>query len=76
MLSIWDKVSVTAFRKRQIQHNQKLSALHAAGYHKGKEGRLSDTITPSKKRRVRQKFLASNRGGMGNNPVARKKLAR
>ncbi|KAF8253073.1 hypothetical protein K440DRAFT_657605 [Wilcoxina mikolae CBS 423.85] len=77
MLSIWDKVSVTAFRKRQIQHNQKqLSALHAAGYHKGKEGRLSDTITPSKKRRVRQKFLASNRGGMGNNPVGRKKPAR
>lgn len=80
MLSIWDKVSVTAFRKRQIQHSQKLSSALQfggnGGYHKGKEGRLSETITPTKKRRVRQKFLASNRGGMGNNPVVRKKPAR
>ena len=79
MLSIWDKVSVTAFRKRQIQHNQKLSSalqFGGNGYHKGKEGRLSETITPTKKRRVRQKFLVSNHGGMGNNPVVRKKPAR
>ncbi|KAI5854161.1 hypothetical protein BZA05DRAFT_443685 [Tricharina praecox] len=79
MLSIWDKVSVTAFRKRQIQHSQKLSSalqFGGNGYHKGKEGRLAETITPTKKRRVRQKFLASNRGGMGNNPVVRKKPAR
>lgn len=81
MLSIWDKVSVTAFRKRQIQHSQKLTlnANHYSGgqgYNKGKEGRLSETITPTKKRRVRQKFLASNRGGLGNNPGSRKKLAR
>jgi hypothetical protein len=79
MLSIWDKVSVTAFRKRQIQHNQKLA--HAsqygnAGCHKGKESRLSETITPTKKRRVRQKFLASNRGGLVSNPTVRKKLGR
>lgn len=79
MLSIWDKVSVTAFRKRQIQHSQKLSSalqFGGNGYHKGKEGRLSETITPTKKRKVRQKFLASNHGGMGNNPVVRKKPAR
>jgi hypothetical protein len=79
MLSIWDKVSVTAFRKRQIQHSQKLSALQygGTGYHKGKEGRLSETITPTKKRRVRQKFLANNRGMIGNNPATtRKKVAR
>ena len=77
MLRVWDKVSVTAFRKRQIQHTQKQFSHHAAGYHKGREGRLSDTITPTKKRRPRQKFLASKPGGMvGNNPSLRKKLAR
>jgi hypothetical protein len=80
MLSIWDKVSVTAFRKRQFQHSQKQfhgNQYGAAGYHKGKEGRLSETITPTKKRRVRQKFLANNRGMVGNNPATgRKKMAR
>lgn len=77
MLRVWDKVSVTAFRKRQIQHTQKQLPHHAAGYHKGREGRLSDTITPTKKRRPRQKFLASKPGGMmGNNPSLRRKLAR
>jgi len=79
MLSIWDKVSVTAFRKRQIQHNQKLAHVSQygnAGCHKGKESRLSETITPTKKRRVRQKFLASNRGGLVSNPTMRKKLSR
>lgn len=68
MLSIWDKVSVTAFRKRQMQHSQKMTyhqsnggSSHNYGYSKGKEARLADTITPNKKRKVRQKFLANNR---------------
>ncbi|TGZ84417.1 hypothetical protein EX30DRAFT_106875 [Ascodesmis nigricans] len=66
LLSIWDKVSVTAFRKRQVQHQQKLrmnTGSTNSGYHKGKERRLSETLTPSKKRKVRAKFLANNRGG-------------
>ena len=81
MLSIWDKVSVTAFRKRQMQHNQKLvhasnsGSPHGYGYTKGKEARLADTITPSKKRKVRQKFLSNNRGAVGNNLPQKKKFA-
>ncbi|KAI5813240.1 hypothetical protein BZA77DRAFT_252002 [Pyronema omphalodes] len=56
---LWGKVGVTAFRKRQIQHTQKHSALHGTGYNKGKD--IPDTITPKKKqKRVRQRFLASN----------------
>lgn len=73
MLHIWDKVSVTAFRKRQVQHQQKLASLHASGssptnygYHKGRDRRLSETLTPSKKRKVRQKFLANARGASGS----------
>ncbi|KAL7275368.1 hypothetical protein RUND412_001690 [Rhizina undulata] len=67
MLSRWEKVSVTAFRRRQLQHNQKMAQSNSQGFgnrtpgaHKNREGRLSETITPGTKRRLKQKFLAGN----------------
>lgn len=57
MLALWDHVAVTSFRKRQIQHTQ--------GHHTNnltpnttKDRRLSQTITPTRKKKLKQKYLA------------------
>lgn len=73
MLSRWDKVSVTAFRKRQIQHSQKL--LQGQHKPKGVDGKLMDTLvaTPSKKRRLRGRFL-NHRGGFNAAASAKRKM--
>lgn len=64
MLALWDQVAVTSFRKRQIQHAQG-SNHHTnspATPHKIGDRRLSQTITPARKRKMKQKNLANNKG--------------
>jgi len=59
MLSRWDKVSVTAFRKRH--HSDPSSGTTPVhGFHKMKE-RLAEPITPVRKR-PKRKYLTGNRG--------------
>ncbi|KAL7268998.1 hypothetical protein RUND412_008353 [Rhizina undulata] len=72
ILSRWQKVSVTAFRKRQLQHNQKMAQSNSQdfgnptpGAHKNRKGRLPDSITPGRKRRLKKKFLAGNSQDLG-----------
>ncbi|CUS14169.1 unnamed protein product [Tuber aestivum] len=79
MLSRWDKVSVTAFRKRQIQHAQKMADLHGnpnssptAGY--GLQKKLGETIAPTRKKKVKRRFVAGNRG-LGVNAAMRKRIS-
>ena len=67
MLSRWDKVSVTAFRKRQIQHAQKMADLHGnrnssptTGY--GHQKKLGETITPTRKKKGKRRLISGNRG--------------
>ncbi|PWW76095.1 hypothetical protein C7212DRAFT_344566 [Tuber magnatum] len=79
MLSRWDKVSVTAFRKRQIQHAQKMADFHGnpnssptAGY--GLQKKLGETITPARKKKVKRRLVAGNRG-LGISAAMRKKIS-
>ncbi|KAG0636645.1 hypothetical protein HOY80DRAFT_1053786 [Tuber brumale] len=79
MLSRWDKVSVTAFRKRQIQHAQKMADLHGnpnssptTGY--GLQRKLGETITPARKKKVKRRLVAGNRG-LGVSASTRKKIS-
>ncbi|RPA92653.1 hypothetical protein L873DRAFT_1831049 [Choiromyces venosus 120613-1] len=79
MLSRWDKVSVTAFRKRQTQHAQKMANLHGnpnssptAGY--GLQKKLGETITPTRKKKVKRRLMAGNRG-LGASAAMRKKIS-
>ncbi|RPB24639.1 hypothetical protein L211DRAFT_180159 [Terfezia boudieri ATCC MYA-4762] len=54
MLNRWDSVSVTAFRKRQQQHKQRLTGSKNKGALKGKLTTASDTtMTPARRRKIK-----------------------
>ena len=53
MLNRWDSVSVTAFRKRQQQHKQRLSGTRNKGALKGKLTANDATMTPARRRKIR-----------------------
>lgn len=58
MLALWDHVAVTSFRKRQIQHTQGHHTNNLIAPNTAKDRRLSQTITPTRKRKLKQKYLA------------------
>jgi hypothetical protein len=65
MLALWDHVAVTSFRKRQIQHAQSHHASSSTTVNTTKDRRLSQTITPTRKKRLKQKYLAKSVAGTG-----------
>lgn len=71
MLALWDHVAVTSFRKRQIQHAQGHHASSSTTPNTTKDRRLSQTITPARKKKLKQKYLAKSAAGTG----LRKKIA-
>lgn len=74
MLSRWDKVSVTAFRKKQQHHGDPSSGTTLGhGFHKMKEGRLAEPITPVRKKPKRN-YLPGSRG-LGASAVMRKMVS-
>lgn len=62
MLALWDHVAVTSFRKRQIQHTQGHHASNLIAPNTAKDRRLSQTITPTRKNKLKQKYLAKGAG--------------
>ena len=79
MLSRWDKVSVTAFRKRQIHHAQEMADLHGnrnssptPGY--GHQKKLGETITPTRKKKVKRRLISGNRG-LGASALVSKRVS-
>lgn len=65
MLALWDQVAVTSFRKRQIQHAQGHHATNSTTPNTAKDRRLSQTITPARKKKLKQKYLAKATTGAG-----------
>ncbi|KAF8429519.1 hypothetical protein EV426DRAFT_703310 [Tirmania nivea] len=53
MLTRWDSVSVTAFRKRQQQHKQRLSGTRNKGALKGKLTVSDTAMTPARRRKLK-----------------------
>ncbi|KAI5841137.1 hypothetical protein DFP73DRAFT_136051 [Morchella snyderi] len=63
MLARWDQVAVTSFRKRQMQHSQgNILSNNPATSHKIGDRRLSQTITPARKKKVRSRFMVNSKG--------------
>jgi len=63
MLNRWDSVSVTAFRKRQQQHKQRLTGTRNKGALKGKLTVSDTTMTPARRRKIKttnQKPIPTN----------------
>jgi len=63
MLNRWDSVSVTAFRKRQQQHKQRLTGTRNKGALKGKLTVSDTTMTPARRQKIRatnQKSISVN----------------
>lgn len=70
MLALWDHVAVTSFRKRQIQHIQGHHTSNLIAPNTTKDRRLSQTITPTRKKKLKQKYLAK-----GTDTSLKKKIA-
>lgn len=75
MLSRWDQVSVTAFRKRQIAHQQRLN--QRGGNSPGQRSRKlvgpDTTMTPIRKRRIKKRVV--NAAGPPKKKVRREEEA-
>lgn len=74
MLSLWDQVSVTAFRKRQIAHQQRLNSRSGNGSPGQKQQKKllgpDTTMTPIRKKKLKRKII--NTGPSSGN--SKKKL--
>lgn len=73
MLALWDHVAVTSFRKRQIQHTQGHHASNLIAPNTAKDRRLSQTITPTRKNKLKQKYLAKGAGSSLKKNVTNRK---
>lgn len=62
MLALWDHVAVTSFRKRQIQYAQGHHTNNFIAPNTAKDRKLSQTITPARKKKLKQKYLAKGTG--------------
>lgn len=70
MLARWDQVAVTSFRKRQMQHAQgNILSNNPATSHKIGDRRLSQTITPARKKKVRSRFMINSKGSGSSNGI-------
>lgn len=75
MLARWEQVAVTSFRKRQMQHSQGNNhSNNPAVSHKIGDRRLSQTITPSRKKKIKSRFMVNNKGS-GSGSGAKKTVS-